>query len=840
MKKLVSCVSLLLCFLMLVPCLPVSAIKIANVGAPSTDAVNADVGVSPSASYSYNGYTTYTDYTLRWKVPTTTEGGNSCPSMQGMNTGINNCYVAKRDSTDTYVGITRINMNTGATTVMKYYSSESATSATGCNCLGHANELSVVTIDGTNYMFGATAWYSKALTRLKISGTKLIFTGYFDLVNTSGDSVNITGVRHIKTEGGYLYFLIKRGLVFYYCKIAENETGGPASNPTKVTMYKIFNIETRNAVFAKSNSSAGTITDIDTWTNQGFGYNATEKVLYIPIWDSASGYDNAIITYYLGDELDRMFTLTTNQSTILYPTKTTFRFTDSSLEKFEIESCNFRVQQAADGDHKLYFNTNNVVSTNEGVYSCSYTTGKGDFTCLANESSVLWTTKYNANGGTGTTSTTYHIRGITTKLRTNGFTRDGYTFAGWYLTRKSDGKWLYFDTDGTARWYTKGTQPAMSILALYEDKRSVSKLATTDGDTVTCYAQWIPNSTGTNTFYIRYDGNGGTGTMSDTKVVYGTSTATTPSTFVREGYVFTGWNAYRQNKAQWCYKVIDGTTISDSWLTVADSASGSMRKTYSNGCKLAKSSSVDRDIVTFYASWSRVADGVYPVSHYEGDPFTLGGAIESTTDMYTATVQVKDSAGAVVASHTATPMASSYDLALANADISFDTLPIGSYTYEVSMTTLDSATPLSHTLLSTAFNIIDPMRLILTSVAEKTGAYTLGDKYFRGFNVNTNATELSALFEYGVTVTSPAGTAVNDTTLVGTGYVISCGDESRTTVLTGDLNCDAAISSADIILLASAIKGGFTPDELVTLAADGDFNGDLSSSDAMVLKMMLK
>lgn len=832
LKRLISMVAILLCMVMILPTFPISAVNISNT--EDTKAI-IEKEETPS-SYSYNGYKTYllADSTFKWTTPNTTEGGTTCTAVQGMNTGTTYCYVAKRNSDDTYCDITRINMNTGSKAVMDYYSSTSATSSSACNSLGHANDLCVVGINSVNYMYVATMQKSTAITRLKIDGTKLMLTGYFNLVNTSGSSISCSAVAWIKNSGGYCYFLLKSGNTFYYCKISETANGGSKSSPTDINVYKIFTIDTRNAVFAKSNSSAGTY-DVDNWTNQGVGYNREEKVVYVPIWDSVADNRSVVITYNVSD-IDNMLTATKDVSRRLYPTKTSFVFQDSAVTSFEIESVGFRTGQGTTGDLKMYFNINCSTTSKEGVYACNYTSGSGDFTPV-NEGKTLWTTKYNANGGSGSMSNTYHIYGISTKLRDNAFTRSGYTFAGWYLYRSSDKKWLYFTSDGSASWFTKGEQPATAVLALYGDQRAVAKLSASDGDTVTCYAQWVPNSTGTTSFYIQYDGNGGSGTMADTKVVYGTSTAISKNAFTKSGYTFTGWTAHRRTNDQWAYKSL--TTLGDKWLAVTDDTTDYIRKTYPDGATVAKTTSVDRDIVTFYAAWTRIINGVYPTELEKGIDFTLGGTIDSDTDMYSATVRVKNSAGTVVASHKANPYTGNYNLASANAAINFGALAVGSYTLEILIEILNSSTPTSITINTVPFTVIDPVKLELTAAAVSTGLYTLGDTYFQGFNEKMSGTEFKKLFQYEISIVDANGKALSDTDMIGTGCVISCAGESRITVLTMDINCDAFISSLDYIALSSVLKKQSTLADYATKAADVDLSGALSATDIIAMKQYL-
>lgn len=76
-----------------------------------------------------------------------------------------------------------------------------------------------------------------------------------------------------------------------------------------------------------------------------------------------------------------------------------------------------------------------------------------------------YTVKFNANGGTGSMSNQSYAYGVSQALTANAFTRTGYTFEGWNTK-----------ADGTGTSYT--------------DNQSVSNLSSTDGATVTLYAQW--------------------------------------------------------------------------------------------------------------------------------------------------------------------------------------------------------------------------------------------------------------------------------------------------------------------------------------------------------------
>ncbi len=654
-------------------------------------------------------------------MPNTTEGGTTCTALQGMNTGTNYCYVAKKNSADTYCDITRIDMNTGAKTVMNYYASTSATTSSACDTLGHANEISVVGIGSEHFMYVATLKTPQAITRLKIVDDKLMFTGYFDLVNTDGDSIDASAIRHIMTADGYQYFLIKRAKKFYACKIPTDATGGPADNPTKITINKIFTLNTSNAVFATSATASGTIADMDSWTNQGFGYNKSEKVLYVPIWDSVTPTRGAILTYNLSADIDTWIKSTKNSTRIVYPTKTNFLLQDKTLEQFEPESCSFRTSQGTDGDLKLYIGVNCYPSDKEGVYSCTYTSGTGDFTPI------------------------------------------------------------------------------------------------TDGTTV---------------YTVKYDANGGTGTMEDTKVVYGTGANLRANTFTREGYVFTGWTAYRRSDKSWAYKSVDG--ITDKWIPAGDSVDGYMRKTYNDSAFISKTSSTDADIVTLYATWSRVKDLTIPASFVQGAAVSLGGAVETTSELYGVTVCVKDKSESVVAKHEASLCGASYNLSAAAAEVDLSKLVAGNYTFEVVIKLIDGATPTEYLLQSHAF-IITPAKLILTEAAKNDGCII--NEYLRGVDLGTKASVLTECFDNtDIRITDGAGNTVTNDDAIGTGYTVTAYSDgavvdSVKVVVMGDTNGDAVLSASDYMALKLHISGtaGLSGEK----AAAGDVNnsGSIDGTD---------
>jgi uncharacterized repeat protein (TIGR02543 family) len=120
--------------------------------------------------------------------------------------------------------------------------------------------------------------------------------------------------------------------------------------------------------------------------------------------------------------------------------------------------------------------------------------------------------KFNGNGNTGGSMSDQNFTyGTAQNLTANGFSKTGYTFAGW-ATSASGAK-------------------------VYNNQQSVNNLTTTNGGTVNLYAKWTAN-----TYKVKFNGNGSTsGSMSDQNFTYGTAQNLTANGFSRTGYTFAGW-----------------------------------------------------------------------------------------------------------------------------------------------------------------------------------------------------------------------------------------------------------------------------------------------------------
>ena len=115
-----------------------------------------------------------------------------------------------------------------------------------------------------------------------------------------------------------------------------------------------------------------------------------------------------------------------------------------------------------------------------------------------------FTVTFNANGGAGTMQPQTFQRGVAQNLRTNTFTRAGYTFMGWRAT-----------PTGAVQY------PNNHRITVTENR--------------TLYAVWSRGHT------ITFNANGGTGTMQPQVFQPGVAQELRSNAFVRPGFVFVGW-----------------------------------------------------------------------------------------------------------------------------------------------------------------------------------------------------------------------------------------------------------------------------------------------------------
>lgn len=187
-----------------------------------------------------------------------------------------------------------------------------------------------------------------------------------------------------------------------------------------------------------------------------------------------------------------------------------------------------------------------------------------------------FTVKFNANGGTGSMSDMrVYMTETNRALIPNAFSKAGHSFSGWNTK-----------PDGT------GTP--------YANNANIAGATTVNHAVITLYAQWavIPEP---EYFTVKFNGNGGTGSMSDMRVyMTETNRLLISNAFSRGGYTFNGWN------------------------TVADGSGTG----YAQNANIAGASNVNHAVITLYAQWK-----VIPVDNsYFTVKFHANGADGDTPD----------------------------------------------------------------------------------------------------------------------------------------------------------------------------------------------------------------
>ena len=140
-------------------------------------------------------------------------------------------------------------------------------------------------------------------------------------------------------------------------------------------------------------------------------------------------------------------------------------------------------------------------------------------------------------GGTGATGSTASKTNVAydsaVQLTANGFSKTGYTFAGWKVT---NGLVTSGNTPQCGAADTLGT--TVTADTVIGNSWYVKNLATASGATVTLTAQWTAN-----TYTVKFNGNGATGgTMADQTYTYAAAQALRANAFTRLGYAFDKWN----------------------------------------------------------------------------------------------------------------------------------------------------------------------------------------------------------------------------------------------------------------------------------------------------------
>ena len=176
-----------------------------------------------------------------------------------------------------------------------------------------------------------------------------------------------------------------------------------------------------------------------------------------------------------------------------------------------------------------YIRYNNVVTNAAAVYSLNWTYNTVSYSpayVVVDYDYIKYNLSYDRNGGSGTLPSTTNNVIYTNEVVVAGgeLSRAGYTWVGW-------------TNNLTSTVWTGGETVTGSTLGLQ---------SIVDGSNVVLRAKWTPN-----TYTVKFDANGGTGSMDNQSFTYGQTKPLTSNAFTRVGYAFNGWATSSEGSKQY-------------------------------------------------------------------------------------------------------------------------------------------------------------------------------------------------------------------------------------------------------------------------------------------------
>jgi hypothetical protein len=283
---------------------------------------------SPALADYYNTYSDIAD----------TPDTNGCTGVQGFAAGSTYLYSIKnRTATDDLAVIYRVNKTTGDRVLMTNGTSGGVTNP----WLGHGNDMTIVDIDGAHHLFVVTMNEDGVqLVRLLYEGSTYYFAGSY-AVRLNGAMLAPSGISRVSVSSTTITFMFKSGRTVYNGSLPLRADSGT------IDLTKAFTLQVEGALV-----NGATVPDLDTFSNQGFYYDAGNKVLYSPL---TKGNRSIVLVYR---DVSPATTGTAPAASDL-----SFRVTSSVYDFFEIEGVGI-------SDGKLYFSTNrsNDSGANDGVH----------------------------------------------------------------------------------------------------------------------------------------------------------------------------------------------------------------------------------------------------------------------------------------------------------------------------------------------------------------------------------------------------------------------------------------------------------------------------------------
>lgn len=305
------------------------------------------------------------------------------------------------------------------------------------------------------------------------------------------------------------------------CKVTYPLDGG--GTQTAYSKISLFNIHTHNYSGARLYESehphaiSQRCVDYDTcggfiWTGEYYKVNTCEKC-----WNL--DWNCSVSSVSLKTSESKTINISINASTACYPDGTKLRF----------EYDNTIIDMINNGQ-EFTFTGKKKGSCTFAIIAFSSTSGAtvSRFSIPITVDTKTYTVTYDANGGTGAPPNQTKVYGEPLQLSNVIPIKKGYSFSNWY---------------GNARYYSPGS--------IYNENAGIALKAI-----------WKAN-----TYTVKYNANGGTGTMANSSHTYDTAKALTANSFKRTGYSFAGWST---NSAATATQYADKESVKN--LTATNSA----------------------------------------------------------------------------------------------------------------------------------------------------------------------------------------------------------------------------------------------------------------------------
>lgn len=370
-------------------------------------------------------YEIYKDYT----TPSGISDYGGCTSLQGFTCNATYGYSVKINGAESLAVIYRTTLNGGTSTKMTDTSDGSYYFAG----LGHANDLDVANINGTDYLFvatGGTGDYD--IVSYKISGTTLTKVGGYNITYNGADAY-ASSAQVLHKDASTITFIVKSNKTFYTFTINASATSGTYA------MTAMFTINVTDVVIE------GVSKNLSNYLQQGFCYY--DNKVYVPMTGNTDANLSAIVVYDIEGA----------SGTIKSDPTLSFFFTSLAYsDLFEVESCGI-----CPADGKLYFATNRRKSSSDynhdGVHYVDDYIYDPSYDDLANSGNFRWETSGDELASVTTDGNSFN----SATLYSGSVSSGTFTDAQYSLDKTIK---LYHDVPWVIEWQSEGAWTSGSLL----------------------------------------------------------------------------------------------------------------------------------------------------------------------------------------------------------------------------------------------------------------------------------------------------------------------------------------------------------------------------------------